>query len=264
MRLADDLGKALDNDEFELVYQPIVDVTSGRIVGIESAIRWHHPERGLLHPDEFLPVAQASGLMVPIGEWVLYRSCLEVQTLDLSENEGLQLHVNVSPREFSDDGFASMVHSMLENADLPGERLTLELTESVFARDGAVSEAMLRELRAVGVRIAIDDFGSGNSSLASLRSMQVDELKIDRSFVAPMAESTETGALVKMILQLANDLDLSAVAMGVEDARQVSALAALGCRAMQGFYFSEPLSSAELQAQLSAPVDLRVAATGRA
>jgi diguanylate cyclase (GGDEF)-like protein/PAS domain S-box-containing protein len=252
MRIESELKRALDRDEFVLHYQPIVDLVSGRAAGVEALVRWNHPERGLVGPNEFIPVAESSGLIVPIGEWVLRQACAAVSSWELRPGgQPLRLSVNVSPRQFSDHRFLSLVHSALAESDLDASRLTLEVTESLFVDDVMGRMELLRALRSTGVQIAIDDFGTGYSSLRALRDMPVDILKVDKSFVDHVVNSPASARLVGLILQLAEDLGMRTVAEGTEDVRQVEILQAMGCRLIQGYYFSKPLPATQLLELLS-------------
>jgi EAL domain-containing protein (putative c-di-GMP-specific phosphodiesterase class I) len=250
MRTETELRWALERDEFVLFYQPIVHLDSGRVTGVEALIRWNHPDRGLVFPNDFIAVAESSELIVPIGEWVLNQACYELQTWEHIGCESLRLSVNVSPRQLSDPHFTTMVRYSLENADLDAKRLTLEVTESLFVDDSAGRTAVLEELRDIGVKIAIDDFGTGYSSLGSLRDMPVDILKIDKSFVDHITNRSESTRLVQMILQLADDFHLSVVAEGAEDLDQIQILHEMGCLLVQGYYFSKPLSARNLETLL--------------
>lgn len=248
MKIESELKRALDRDEFVLHYQPIVDLTSGQATGVEALVRWHHPERGPVGPSEFIPVAESSGLIVPIGEWVLRQACAAVSSWDLGRGaEPFRLSVNVSPRQFSDHRFLSVVHSALGESGFDASRLTLEVTESLFVDDVMGRMELLRALRSTGVQIAIDDFGTGYSSLRALRDMPVDILKVDKSFVDHLVSSPASARLVWMILQLAEDLGMRTVAEGAEDLAQVEMLQAMGCRLIQGYYFSQPLPASQVQ-----------------
>ncbi len=250
MRIESELRHALQHDEFVVYYQPIVDMRSGVTVCVEALIRWNHPERGLIGPSEFIPIAESSGLIISIGEWVLHQACYEVQTWRAHSREPLRLSVNVSPRQMADDGFFAVVSNILETTDLEPPRLTLEVTESLFVGDVTGRTELLSRLRGIGVQIAIDDFGTGYSSLRSLGEMPVDILKIDKSFVDHIVSSAESASLVRMILQLAKDLGMRTVAEGVEELSQLEALGEMGCHLIQGYYFSKPLPAGELQTLL--------------
>ena len=250
MRVETELRRALERDEFVVYYQPIVDVTSGKIAGVEALVRWIHPERGLVGPNEFIPVAESSGLIVPIGNWVLNRSCREVHTLTLPRDETLRLSVNVSPRQLSNQRFFADVQDALNNTAFEARLLTLEVTESLFVDDVACRLGLLNRIRGTDVQIAIDDFGTGYSSLKSLGEMPVDVLKIDKSFIDQVVSSPESARLVQMILHLAKDLGMRTVAEGVEDRTQLETLQDMGCHLIQGYYFSKPVPLKELQTLL--------------
>lgn len=248
MRIETELRQAVERGEFLLFYQPIVDLASGRITGIEGLIRWEHPDRGLVFPNDFIGVAESSGWIVPMGEWVLTQACRDLKTLDDVGGKPMRVSVNVSPRQLSDPGFVTMVINVLEVTHLRAERLTLEVTESLYVDDVAGRTEALRELRKLGVKIAIDDFGTGYSSLGSLREMPVDVLKIDKSFVDNIADSAESVHLVRMILELAHNLGVATVAEGAEEADQVQILRAMGCQSVQGYYFSKPVPLQAIEA----------------
>ncbi|MGA2304037.1 MAG: EAL domain-containing protein [Acidimicrobiales bacterium] len=250
MRVETELRHALERDELVVHYQPIVDVTSGRVAGVEALVRWNHPERGLVGPNEFIPIAESSGLIVPIGDWVLNRSCHEVHALTLPRGETLRLSVNVSPRQLSNQRFFVEVQDALRNSAFEARLLTLEVTESLFVDDVAGRLGLLNKLRGTDVQIAIDDFGTGYSSLKLLGEMPVDVLKIDKSFIDHVVTSPESARLVRMILHLAKDLGVRTVAEGVEDQSQLEALQKMGCQLIQGYYFSKPLPVKELQTLL--------------
>jgi diguanylate cyclase (GGDEF)-like protein/PAS domain S-box-containing protein len=250
MRVETELRCALERDELVVHYQPIVDVTSGRVAGVEALVRWNHPERGLVGPYEFISIAESSGLIVPIGDWVLNRSCREVHALTLPRGETLRLSVNVSPRQLSNQRFFDEVENALKSSAFEARLLTLEVTESLFVDDVAGRLGLLNKLRGTHVQIAIDDFGTGYSSLKLLGEMPVDILKIDKSFIDHVVTSPESGRLVQMILHLAKDLGLRTVAEGVEDQNQLETLQKMGCQLIQGYYFSRPIPVQELQTLL--------------
>lgn len=237
----------MEQNEFVLFYQPIVDLQSGRVRAVEALVRWNHPERGLVFPNDFIPAAEASGWIVPIGEWVLNRACHALPTWNHIGNEPLRISVNVSLRQLFDPRFVTVVRKALDESKIDPQQLTLEVTESLYSEDSAERTEVLSELRRIGVKIAIDDFGTGYSALSSLRDMPVDVLKIDKSFVDHIADSAEAAHLVQMILQLAHDFRISTVAEGAENVRQVQMLRAMGCSFVQGYYFSKPLPESELE-----------------
>jgi diguanylate cyclase (GGDEF)-like protein/PAS domain S-box-containing protein len=249
-RIGTELRRAVEHDEFVLFYQPIVDLQSGRVRAVEALVRWNHPERGLLFPNDFIPAAEASGWIVPIGEWVLKRACQALPTWDHIGDEPLRITVNVSLRQLFDPRFVTVVRGALDESKIDPQQLTLEVTESLYSEDSAERTEVLSELRRIGVKIAIDDFGTGYSALSSLRDMPVDVLKIDKSFVDHIAGSAEAAHLVQLIVQLAHDFRISTVAEGAEDVRQVQLLRAMGCSFVQGYYFSKPLPESELETVL--------------
>ncbi len=247
MRIASELRRALDQHEFQVYYQPIVD-GAGTIDGAEALIRWNHPERGLILPGEFIGAAESSGIIVPVGEWMLRHACQEFATATQAVADGgrLGLSVNLSIRQLSDPSLFDTVQSALANADLDPDRLTLEITESAIMENFENSVPVLTQLRNSGVKIAIDDFGTGYSSLSLLNEIPLDTLKIDRSFVTDIATRSEPARLIRAILLLAGDLGLHTVAEGVEVLDQHELLQELGCQASQGFYFAKPQPAAQL------------------
>ena len=233
-----DLRRAVDRDELVVHYQPKVETLSGRITGAEALIRWRHPQRGLVSPGDFIPAAEAIGIIPEIGKWVLRKACADVAGCVY---DGLSIAVNVSRQQLQEPGLASIVASAVDAAGLSPERLHLEVTETSVMQNSAVSIAELVALRAMGVRISIDDFGTGYSSLNALKDLPVDVLKVDRSFISDIAENERDAAFVKTIIDLARNLGLSVVAEGVETNEQLSLLNRLGCDEWQGFLFSRPV-----------------------
>lgn len=253
MRIEDDLRVALERDEFVLHYQPIVDLASGVIEGVEALIRWQHPERGLVPPGDFIPTAEATGLIILIGEWALRRACREVQQLsEDGAGRDLKLSVNLSAMQLAEPNLIAVVSAALSESGLDPTRLSLEITESMIMSDVVHAVAVLQAFRSMGVHVAIDDFGTGYSSLTSLRQLPVDTLKIDRSFVIDVAHDSSHADLARRILELASDFHLHTIAEGVEESDQVDILRSLGCEAVQGFYFYRPLPSSELAVTLRA------------
>jgi EAL domain-containing protein (putative c-di-GMP-specific phosphodiesterase class I) len=239
------LVRALANDEFVVHYQPIVDLTSGGLVGVEALVRWQHPENGLVAPNDFIPVAEETGLIVDVGRWVLNRALEQVCQWNRSRGDAppLRLSVNVSPRQLYGSDFLATVEEALAVHHLPTELLTLELTEGVLLRNDAHVSATLTRLRARGIRLAIDDFGTGYSALGYLRDFPVTTLKIDRSFVTGLPGDGQHAALVDAIIRMSESLDLQVIAEGIEDTQHQDAVARLGCRFGQGFLYAEPLSA---------------------
>jgi diguanylate cyclase (GGDEF)-like protein/PAS domain S-box-containing protein len=250
LALMADLPKALDRGQLELEYQPVVELATGRMVGVEALLRWRHPQRGLIRPEEFISLAEESGHIVPIGRWVLQEACRQVRVWDrLVTGPPLTVSVNVSSRQV-DPAIIETVREALAAARLAPSRLVLEITESALLHDAAASHEVLVSLRDSGVRLAIDDFGTGYSSLDYLRRLPVDTLKIDRTFVATASAGKRGSALLASIVRLGRTLRMEIIAEGVEDAAQLAALRALGVRLAQGFYFARPLAPDALTAYL--------------
>ena len=237
VRIERELRAALRGGEIELAFQPIVSVADATLVGAEALVRWRHPTEGVLRPARFVPLAEAGGLIVPLGRRVLELACAQA-AIWRKQGQSVTVSVNVSRRQLLEPGFPEVVRATLSDAGIPGEMLCLELTEtSAPARHPLIVEA-LEEIRALGMRIALDDFGAGYSSLANLKELPVDLIKIDRTFVAALTTQNGAGrALVAAVMALARELDLPVVAEGVEDERQLGALRSLGCQFAQGHLF---------------------------
>jgi EAL domain-containing protein (putative c-di-GMP-specific phosphodiesterase class I) len=239
-RLRADLHHALDGDQLELYYQPIVRLDTGEVVAYEALLRWNHPERGVVAPVHFIPQAEESGLIVPIGRWVTREATRQAARWQRPGAPPLRMSVNVSTQQFQHPGFVWDVAEALERSGFDPHLLTLEITETVLVQDAHGVAAKLRQLRELGVRLALDDFGTGYSSLSYLRRFPVDVLKIDKSFVDGIAVNAEDRAVAGAIIQLGRTLDLQVVAEGVEDDDQVRALAGLSCPLGQGYRFGRP------------------------
>jgi len=262
LQLTSDLRRATFHGEFALVYQPEVDLSTGRPVGLEALLRWLHPELGVVAPLEFVGLAEDTGLVVPIGRWVLTEACTRAAELHSRRADALPLtmSVNLSARQLQDPGLIEDVAEALQASGLAPERLTLELTESVLVRGGEAVLDGLRALKDLGVRLALDDFGIGYSSLSYLRDLPVDVLKIDRSFVTAADADAESRSILRGIVQIGQALGLEVVAEGIERTAQVVALLELGCSVGQGYYFWRPLQAYELPglpAAATAPQPLR-------
>jgi len=235
-RLEQDLRAALPRGELTLAYQPQADLRSGAVIGFEALLRWQHPERGAIPPDIFIPVAEASGAIVPIGAWVLREACAEA----MRWTAPLRIAVNVSPAQFQLCDMAVLVEDTLAATGLDPSRLELEVTEGLLIRDPERTLALLSRIRATGVRIAMDDFGTGYSSLSSLRAFPFDRIKVDRSFVRDLTTSPEAAAIVRAVLGLARGLGMPVVAEGVEDDAQMAALRGFECAEIQGYLIGRP------------------------
>ncbi len=238
------LHRALEQDEFRLCYQPIYDIDSGRVVSVEALLRWHPIDGPALPPADFIPVAEETGLIQPIGDWVLRNACVQVRAWQLAHPAlaGLRLSVNVSPRQLRDLDPRGSVQRFLDESGLRASDLTLELTESTFLKDFDLATRNLRQLRAMGVRLSIDDFGTGYSCLSYLRRLPIDELKIDRSFVRDLGRDPNNAALVAAILAMAAALGLTVVAEGVESFAQLEMLRERGCKSVQGYGLGRPMA----------------------
>src|SRR5262245_39411966 len=243
LRLEADLHHALARRELVLHYQPIVSLSDGRLSAFEALVRWQHPERGLVRPDLFIPIAEETGLIVPLGGWVLEEACRTMQGLHQSfpQSEHVSIAVNLSGRQFEDGELLGSIARALERSALSPNRLELEMTESVVMARSHENAERLRSLRQLGIRLLIDDFGTGYSSLSSLRSFPLDSLKIDRTFVSRMEFDEEKREIVRTILALARTLEMEVVAEGIETAEQLAMLKELGCEYGQGFFFSNAL-----------------------
>jgi len=236
-----DLWGALERGELVLYYQPLYDVLQRKLIGMEALLRWHHPEMGLIPPAEFLPQAEDTGLIVPIGEWVLKEALRQLAVWERETGEVLRAYVNVSAVQFEDPEFVRRVSQIVDQSEVEPGRLELELTESVLMRDIDTSIGRLWELKRMGIRIAVDDFGTGYSSLSYLRRLPIDAVKIDRSFVWEVKDERDTGTIATAVIYLAHALGLEVVAEGVETEWQKEFLASNSLQIMQGFYFGKPL-----------------------
>jgi predicted signal transduction protein with EAL and GGDEF domain len=235
-----ELRSALQNGEFELCYQPLVATQTREIEGFEALVRWRHPERGIVSPGEFIAVAEDTGLIVALGEWVLRHACAEATTW----GSDIKLAVNISSVQFRSKNLLRTVVSALASASLPASRLELEITESVMLQDSEGTLATLTQLRELGVGIAVDDFGTGYSSLSYLQRFPVTKIKIDRSFINSIGEKKGGSAVVRAVVEIARSLRMTATAEGVETEHQIAKLCKIGCNQAQGYLFSPPVAAA--------------------
>jgi EAL domain-containing protein (putative c-di-GMP-specific phosphodiesterase class I) len=240
-----ELRTALSRGEFELQYQPLLDIKTSNINCCEALLRWNHPQRGVVLPQEFIWLAEETGLIIPIGDWVLRRACTEAARWP----EGVRIAVNVSPAQFKNRNLVPTVEEALASAGLPANRLEIEIAETVLLLEGDAL-ATLHTLRGLGIHIAMDDFGTGCSSLSYLRSFPFDKIKIDQSFVSELAAGGESMAIVRAVTGLGRSLGISTAAEGVETAEQLSLLRSEGCNEVQGFLFSPALPAAEIEKML--------------
>ncbi|HET9715263.1 MAG TPA: EAL domain-containing protein [Pseudolabrys sp.] len=238
-----DLRKALASEQFELYYQPLVVLRTNDVNAFEALLRWNHPTRGLVSPADFIPIAEETGLIVPLGEWVLKAACFEA----VSWPENIKVAVNLSPAQLNSRNLVSMVMAALKESGMPPHKLQLEITETVLLQNTFTTLATLHELRKMGVQIALDDFGTGYSSLSYLRSFPFDKIKIDRSFIQDLSNGSEPLAIVNAVAGLAKCLNMTSTAEGVETQEQMETLQAIGCTEMQGYLFSQPRPASEIR-----------------
>ncbi|MEA5445439.1 EAL domain-containing protein [Gammaproteobacteria bacterium AB-CW1] len=251
LTLESDLRQALAEGQFELHYQPVIDLNSGQPESLEALIRWRHPSRGLIPPDEFIPLTEENGLILPIGEWVLRTALGDLaqlrRTLGL---EGLTMAVNLSPRQLVEGDLSETISDALQQVGLPGDALQLELTERLFLEEYFATRQKLKQLEGMGIALVVDDFGTGYSALAYLRRFHVNTLKVDREFVRDISEDEDDALLTQAIISLAHDLKIQVVAEGVETAVQLNYLRQCGCEKGQGYYFARPMPFVETEAYL--------------
>ena len=245
LKMEEELRHAMRNDELELRYQPQVDTRTGTVVSMEALVRWKHPTRGMVSPVEFIPVAESTGQIIELGEWVMgevARNCLHWATLGLQE---FRVGINISPLQFNQKNLPEWIQSFLKESGLPAHRLELEQTESAIMNDAETNIAKLAELKSMGLELAVDDFGTGYSSLSYLKRFPIDTLKIDQSFVADL-DSPDGAAIVDAILALSKTLNLRSIAEGIEDTHQLAYLVNKGCDLLQGYYFARPIYPEEV------------------
>ncbi|WP_235550063.1 EAL domain-containing protein [Paenibacillus sp. Soil724D2] len=245
MKLEMGLRKGLERGEFKVYYQPQIDVISGKVIGVEALIRWQHPEWGNIPPDEFIPLAEETGLIIPIGEWVLYEACHQNKIWQNAGYPPLRIAVNISSRQFQQNNLVEIVSKTLKETELDPQYLELELTESII-QDSKYAITTMQKLKAMGIHLSIDDFGTGYSSLSYLKLFPIDSLKIDRSFTSNIFEDSKDAALVHTIIDMAHNLDLKVIAEGVETQEQLHFLRQRQCNEAQGYFFSRPVSGEEL------------------
>ena len=247
-----DLRSALTGNQYRLMYQPIYNLDDLTVVGVEALLRWDHPTRGLISPDEFIPILEQTGQIRDVGRWVLHHACQQMAAWH-AQGDTLDVSVNVSGRQLDHDGVIDDVRDALQNSGLPASSLIIEVTETALMHNVDATAHRLRAIKDLGVRIAVDDFGTGYSSLAYLRQFPVDCLKIDRMFTSAVTSSPESKALVGTLVQLGRDLGLSTLAEGVETTEEMDLLRGAHVDQAQGFLMSRPLNPEAVEAQLLAP-----------
>lgn len=248
MNVEHSLRRVLERSELDLYYQPKICAATGEVKGAEALLRWQHPQRGFIPPYEFIPVAEDSGMIIPIGEWVLRHACEQNVQWQKKGLEGLSISVNVSAQQFRDNRFPLIVQNVLSDTAMDPERLILEITERVLMGDRDRVGDLLFKIKTIGALLSIDDFGTGYSSLSYLKTFPIDELKVDRSFIVDTPTDGDSAAIVRTIVAMARSLDLQVVAEGVEDEAQVQFLRELGCDQIQGYYFAKPMPAQEFEA----------------
>jgi EAL domain-containing protein (putative c-di-GMP-specific phosphodiesterase class I) len=256
-----DLHAALTSGQYFLLYQPTIDLASGAFTGVEALLRWHHPTRGVVLPDDFIPALESSGLIVPVGQWVLETACRQGAQWH-SQGHRFAISVNIAAKQLQRDRIVDDVHGALSASGLDPGMLILELTESALMENVATTVSRLQLLKALGIRLAIDDFGTGFSSLAYLQQFPIDILKIDRSFVAGMAETAKSSAIIHTFVQLGKALLLEVVAEGIENDDQRAQLAAAKVNTGQGFLFAHPLDVDAVDRLLEDSIELPAAPVG--
>jgi diguanylate cyclase len=246
LQLENDLRRAVSLEQLELHYQPVVEVASGRIMGLEALVRWHHPERGRIPPAEFIALAESSDIIVQIGKWVLQEACRQTRVWVSQGLKELSVAVNVSARQFRQSDLLQTIEDAVERNDLAPRHLVIELTESVVMGDAERSVSVLQDLSRRGYQLAVDDFGTGYSSMSYLKQLPVGKLKIDKSFVQDLGKSVKSDAIVQAVTALAHGLGITVVAEGVETIEQLTGLLTYGCDHYQGYYCSRPRNAAEI------------------
>jgi diguanylate cyclase (GGDEF)-like protein/PAS domain S-box-containing protein len=254
------LRHALDQDEFQLHYQPKIDLTSGRVTGMEALLRWIHPGMGMISPAKFIPLAEETGLIVPIGEWVLREACAQARRWQDAGLPPLRVAVNLSARQFAHDGLHAAIVGALEESGLPPNLLELEITESMTMENPEHATAWLQKIKALGITVAIDDFGTGYSSLGYLKRFPIDSVKIDRSFIKDIPGDTDDVAITQAIIAMGHNLRLEVIAEGVESAEQAEFLRRHGCDEAQGYFFGKPLPAGDFVQLLARRGDIELPA----
>lgn len=253
IEMQSELRRAIENGEFIMFYQAQMDITKKKIIGFEALIRWNHPVKGLLHPVDFIYLAEESGLIIPIGKWALKSACTQLKEWSDMGYTDITMSVNLSARQFSDENFVKTVCEIIEETGIDPSRLELEITESVALKDLDYTISVIKKLNKLGVRFALDDFGSGNSAMNYLRRLPISDLKIDRSFLNTVLEDTTDQKIIQAIINLASNLDLKVIAEGVEQTEHEKLLRELNCNMAQGYLYSRPVPKEKAEELLNRP-----------
>ena len=264
LELENDLRQALEKNELRLHYQPIVEMHTNKLVEVEALVRWQHPTRGLIPPSDFITIAEETGMIVPLGHWVLEEACKQAAQwhAESTVTPPLTLSVNLSPRQFQQPDLDEEIADILQRTGMKASCLKLEITEGVIMRDVELTITMLAKLKALGLKLAVDDFGTGYSSLAYLKRLPLDVLKIDQSFVKGIGRNPEDTAIVQAILSLAQSFNLSVTGEGIETIEQATLLTSMSCDRGQGYFFAKPLDGSGITALLQATIPLRESTPG--
>jgi len=256
LEIENDLRRAVERSELRLHYQPVVRTVDGEVTGVEALVRWQHPTRGLIGPQEFVPIAEEGGLIVPVGHWILEQACRQAAEWHAArpDRAPVGVSVNLSARQVTRSGLADEIAALLRGTGIDPLCLTLEITESALIEESAVLLETVRELDALGCRLLLDDFGTGFSSLGYLKRFPLDGIKVDRSFIERLGSQATDVAIVRAIVRMAEELDLSVVAEGIETEEQMRQVRALGCGYAQGYYFTPPVPAAEIGEMLDGPL----------
>jgi EAL domain-containing protein (putative c-di-GMP-specific phosphodiesterase class I) len=256
LRVENDLRKAIVNNELILHYQPIVAFDTGKLYGFEALLRWQHPKRGVVYPDKFINIAEETGLIVPIGEWVIKEACRQLLAwqMQFTAAANLKISVNIASQQIDEPGFLDKLDTIIATMRFPRDLLQLEITESTLMEGRQETINLLNAIRKRGIKLSIDDFGTGYSSLRYLNRFPIDNLKIDRSFVRGMLDEKENFEIVKTIITLARTLKMNVIAEGIETLKQLKVLKVLNCKLGQGYLFSQPLDSESIEFLLDGSV----------
>jgi EAL domain-containing protein (putative c-di-GMP-specific phosphodiesterase class I) len=245
--LENSLKAAFENDEFVIHYQPVIDIHKNEVASVEALLRWQHPDKGMIHPDDFVSAAEESGLIVPVGEWMVSSICKQIRSWKNSGLDDQNVSINISPRQFKEQDIVTVFTQALAENNLDGSALSVEITERTLIDNVGEVEKTLKKLRDMGIKILLDDFGTGYASLAFLKKFPIDIVKIDDSFVAGIPDNREDSAIVNAIAGLTRGLELTLLAEGVENERQLEVLKSIGCKYAQGFYWSKALPGDEYE-----------------